>query len=173
MFVMKKFILTACLAAVCVVAGAQANEAYDRGYKGSLELENMILVNKAPDNMSGIALVTSHGYCYGNGVYLGGGLALSTELRYRNFDRAMIFAEGKYNLKYATVSPYVRLRTGLEFDAWDTEKVGVYFSPAIGVDFSRFTMSLSYRLSSSQWKVPEGLAINRENWLTCSFGIYF
>ena len=170
---MKKILFVIGMTLLCVAANAQSNGAYKQGYRGSIELENMVLVNKAPDNMSAMSLVTSHGYSYGNGMYLGGGLGLSTEFKYRDFDRAQLFVEGKYNFLYNVVSPFVQLRTGLDFDFWNSDKVGVFFSPAVGVDFSRFTMRLSYRLGSSQWGVPEGVAISRENWLTCSFGIYF
>lgn len=91
--------------------------------------------------------------------------------------RAQFFVEGKYNFTDGKVSPYAQVRTGLELKVWGNDSLGLFLTPAVGVDFSRFTLRLSYRLTGVQ--MPETVGsqrvtlVGRNNWLTCAFGFYF
>ncbi|MBR3983650.1 MAG: hypothetical protein IKJ92_01680, partial [Bacteroidaceae bacterium] len=72
---MKKFIAT--FALVATVMGMQAqNETkdfvnYERGYRADIALSTSISEQ--------YSITTSHGYSFGNGLYVGGGVAFTAE----------------------------------------------------------------------------------------------
>ena len=174
---MKKILIcTAMTVMICSSVCAQENKAFKKGYRGGLELENMVLVNK-DDQTAALGVTTFHGYSYGNGMYVGGGLGLVSELYVSDIERAQLFVESKYNFVDGHVSPFAQLRTGLEFNAWNNNRIGLFLSPAMGIDFSRFTLRISYRLTGTQAPVTvnsqRATLVGRNNWITCAFGFYF
>ncbi len=77
---MKKIVLIA-LAVIFTAAtmSAQSGKAFEKGYRGNVSLTGNIGVNKAFFN-NGIELTTSHGYSFGDGVYIGGGIGLNVSM---------------------------------------------------------------------------------------------
>lgn len=141
---MKKVILTVLLMAFAVVAFAQtSNSSYKKGYKADVELGTKIYSGKG----KGCYMVTtSHGYSFGNGLYVGGGLGIGVETfgMLYNADARIcvpIFADVKYSFMNRLVSPFVSLKTGGYYD-YTQCGIGYFVRPAIGVDIWRFSLNV-------------------------------
>lgn len=128
---------------------------FNRGYRANIELDW-----SHGGNGFGIVhygLTTSHGYSFGNGLYLGGGLGVMEEQHSSpvsaSYFSLPVFADLKYSFINGTVSPFVALRGGMIIGT--THKgFGGYLRPSIGVDIWRFSLTLSYELMGNPHRKP-------------------
>ena len=143
-----KFLIAACLVA-CFSAAAYAqpkNSSYKKGYRADVELGTSIYSNAHPVKL-GYTVSTSHGYCFGNGLYVGGGtgifydssMAHSTNKKY--VCSLPVFADVKYSFVDKGASPFFELKGGGYFDCSD-RGAGYFVRPAIGLDVKQFSISV-------------------------------
>lgn len=143
-----KFLIAACLVA-CLSAAAYAqpkNSSYKKGYRADVELGTSIYSNAHPVKL-GYTVSTSHGYCFGNGLYVGGGtgifydssMAHSTNKKY--VCSLPVFADVKYSFVDKGASPFFELKGGGYFDYTDCG-TGYFVRPAIGLDAKQFSISV-------------------------------
>lgn len=121
------------------VTAQTKNYLYYKGYRANVQAGYMFEGHHPTYSLS-----SSHGYSFGNGLYIGGGsgLFLNT-LDYGEGSRFMIplFAEVKYSFLNRKVSPYVDFKAGLLGDL--TKKgFGRVINPMIGVDVGRFSLGI-------------------------------
>ena len=84
----------------------------------------------------GADLFTSHGYSFGNGLWVGGGTGLSFPSPYDLF--LPLYSEIKYSfLADRRVSPFLSARVG---GMTNFEECRMILCPAFGVDISRFSV---------------------------------
>ena len=132
------------------------NVNYRKGYRADIELSCII-----PHTW---AITSSHGYSFGNGLYVGGGAGFSAEFLpdYNTMSSyiAPVFADLKYSFINKLASPFVNLRTGASYDITN---VGIrYFvAPSIGVDIARFAIKVGYEYQVGVWN--NSLGVNRHN----------
>lgn len=138
---MKKIFMM--LVAVMVVAAGSGNDlnAREKGYvKGNALAQSgyvgNIGVSLTPFLGFGAEFTTSHGYGFGNGLWMGGGFGVSAS---SDFGVLLpLFAEVKYSiLRNMKVSPFIDCRLGL---ITDFDNTVVLFSPSFGVDIDRFSV---------------------------------
>lgn len=128
---------------------SQNNSSYDTGYHPSIEAG--LVLNR--EHAVATAL-TSQGYCFGNGLYLGGVTGLVIGAAGTAGGRAQmipVMADVKYSFLDRKASPFVGLRTGAAFDiSSDGFASGVAFvlRPVIGVDIRRFSISAGVNLQT-------------------------
>ena len=128
---------------------SQNNAGYDIGYHPSVEAGVVL------NNVSAVAsAMTSQGYCFGNGLYLGGVTGLVFGAVSSDGGRAQmipVLAEVKYSFLDRKASPFVALRTGAMFDLSSdgfASGAGFVLRPTIGVDIRRFSVSVGVNLQS-------------------------
>lgn len=141
------------------------NVNYRKGYRADIELSCII-----PHTW---AITSSHGYSFGNGLYVGGGAGFSAEYLpdYNTMPSyiAPVFADLKYSFINRLASPFVNLRTGASYDMTN---VGIrYFvAPSIGVDIARFAIKVGYEYQVGVWN--NSLGVNRHN-VVCGVAFTF
>lgn len=122
---MKKIITIIALAAITAFcASAQTNSWHKKGYSFDVELAT----TKAFDQN---AFSTSHGYSFGNGLFLGGGAAFEYVVSESTY-MTPVFAEARWSVLDKTISPYIDARAGYMIIADHANSF--YFSPTIGLD---------------------------------------
>jgi hypothetical protein len=132
------------------------NVGYDRGYRADIEL------SWADESVWGIA--SSHGFSFGNGLYVGGGAGFGAELRKKaatsesNWEASYfvpVFADIKYSFMKTLASPFVSLRGGA---IADISNLGVrtFASPAVGLDIARFSLKAGYEYQLGFWGYLDG-----------------
>lgn len=106
----------------------------------------------------GCIVTTSHGYSFGNGLWMGGGIGLSFSDYYDSI-YLPVFAEVKYSFTpEKKVSPFVDCRLGY---MTELDNMFGYINPAFGIDFNRCSVFTSYNnLSSNINTVHFGFAFN-------------
>lgn len=117
---------------------------YMRGYRANVELSCGIA------QQWGIS--TSHGFSFGNGLYVGGGTGFAAEFvpDYKSKPSFLVpvFADIKFDFIDKAVTPFVGFRAGELIDLTDSE--GRWFiSPCAGVDISRFSISVGYEFQQT------------------------
>ena len=138
------------------------NVGYHRGYRADVEL--------AWDSSKHWSISTSHGFSFGNGLYVGGGVGFSAALtkadkntKSSNTEGAYqpeskwdakyytpMFAEVKYSFMKSFATPFIDLRGGAIADITDSG-ASLFINPAIGVDIARFSIKVGYELQSGFW----------------------
>ena len=116
----------------CVVVSAQGknNLLSDRGYVGNVG------VSVSPGLGIGADIFTSHGYSFGNGLWIGGGTGLSFPSPYDLF--LPLYSEAKYSFKVdQNVSPFLGAKMGVMTNFEDSLMI---LNPAFGVDIKRFAI---------------------------------
>lgn len=153
---MKKLLIAA-LAVICLSAFSASAESYTykQGYRGNIGLgisnfqgENIFVNDFA-------VFETNHGYSFGNGLYVGGGIQIcSYSASEDNFGMVPIYAEAKYNFLNCLISPFVDARIGANIatakDATTgTVKgaTGFMVCPMVGVDIWRFSLAFYYQVN--------------------------
>ena len=120
------------------------NVGYDRGYRADIELS---WANKSVWGIS-----SSHGFSFGNGLYVGGGAGFGAELT-KNTDTSEsnwnasyfvpVFADIKYSFSKRLAAPFVSLKGGAIADITN-KGIRTYVNPAVGLDIARFSLKVGY-----------------------------
>ena len=132
------------------------NVGYERGYRADIEL------SWAGKSVWGIA--SSHGFSFGNGLYVGGGAGFGAELT-KQADTSgsswnasyfvPVFADIKYSFMKTLASPFVSLRGGAIADITNLG-VRTFASPAVGLDIARFSLKVGYEYQLGFWGYLDG-----------------
>lgn len=142
---MKKVILSAvAFFLAAMVMSAQESHAFEKGYRGNMSVGGDISVTKGwTDNFVG--LTTSHGYSFGDGMYMGGGIGLNLEFG-GDYVCVPLFFESRYNIVAWKLSPYVDCRVGFEaiLPGGDGSAIAFMASPGVGIDYRRLSYRVGY-----------------------------
>ena len=146
------------------------NIGYNRGYRADIEL------SWANKSVWGIA--SSHGFSFGNGLFVGGGAGFGAELTKNAAARVSndvidpeytytpdsswnasyfvpVFADIKYSFMKTLASPFVSLKGGAIADITNLG-VRTFASPAVGLDIARFSLKVGYEYQLGFWGYLDG-----------------
>ncbi len=138
------------------------NVGFRTGYRADVEL--------GWDNSKCWNISSSHGYSFGNGLYIGGGVGFSAALtkadkntKSSNTEGAYqpeskwdakyytpMFADVKYSFMRSFVTPFIDLRGGAIADISDSG-ASLFINPAVGVDIARFSLKVGYEHQLGCW----------------------
>lgn len=139
---MKRLIFLLLIALVPLEISAQSRLS-DKGYVGDVSLSASFDSSIG----AGVDLLTSHGYSFGNGLWLGGGTGVCMADK---SDGMMlpIYTEARYSFLDINdnAHPFVGCKMGYITDFDETIS---FISPTIGVEFKRFSYFASYKIISS------------------------
>ena len=126
---------------------------YERGYRADIAVSTSISEQ--------YTLSTSHGFSFGNGLYVGGGVGFTAET-FLNFEDAPhylvpLFADVKYTFLNKRVSPFVSARVGGVFNT-EYKMNSMLINPMVGIDVRHFTVGLGYELQHAFKGVIENKA---------------
>ena len=126
---------------------------YERGYRADIAVSTSISEQ--------YTLSTSHGFSFGNGLYVGGGVGFTAET-FLNFEDAPhylvpLFADVKYTFLNKRVSPFVATRMGGVFNT-EYKMCRMLINPTIGINVRHFTVGLGYELQHAFKGVIENSA---------------
>ena len=136
------------------------NVGYSRGYRADIEL--------SWTNKSVWSITSSHGFSFGNGLYVGGGTGFGAELTKQtetpesSWDASYfvpVFADIKYSFTKTLASPFVSLRGGAIADITNLG-VRTFASPAVGLDIARFSLKVGYEYQLGFWGHLDGKHIH-------------
>ena len=136
------------------------NEGYDRGYRADIELSWA--------NKSVWGITSSHGFSFGNGLYVGGGAGFGAELFKKaktpesNWNASYfvpVFADIKYSFTKTQVAPFVSMKGGAIADITN-KGIRTFANPAIGLDIARFSIKVGYEYQLGFWGYLDGKLIH-------------
>ena len=132
------------------------NVGYNRGYRADIELSWA--------NKSVLGITSSHGYSFGNGLYVGGGAGFGAELSKvtetpesnRNASYFVpVFADIKYSFTKTLASPFVSFKGGAIADITN-KGIRTFANPAVGLDIARFSLKMGYEYQLGFWGHLDG-----------------
>ena len=148
------------------------NVGYNRGYRGDIEL------SWADKSVWGIT--SSHGFSFGNGLYVGGGAGFGAELTKNPVATASVaddvidpeysytpesnwnasylvpvFANIKYSFLNTLATPFVSLKGGAVADITN-KGIRTFANPAVGLDIARFSLKVGYEYQLGFWGHLDG-----------------
>ena len=148
------------------------NVGYNRGYRADIEL------SWADKSVWGIT--SSHGFSFGNGLYVGGGAGFGAELTKDPVTTASVaedvidpeysytpesnwnasylvpvFADIKYSFLNTLATPFVSLKGGAVADITN-KGIRTFANPAVGLDIARFSLKLGYEYQLGFWGHLDG-----------------
>ena len=141
---MKKILICILMMACSLAVSAQNNRAFKKGYQGDIEIGNYAVFGKG--KFGGlIQATTTHGYRFGNGMFIGAGFGVGYDLAVDDGPVIPIYMDAKYNFLDAAVSPFASARTGIRFcGASRYEMFQPFIAIAGGIDVGRFSVKLGY-----------------------------
>ena len=132
------------------------NVGYNRGYRADIEL------SWADKSVWGIT--SSHGFSFGNGLYVGGGAGFGAELTKKaktpesNWNASYfvpVFADIKYSFLNTLATPFVSLKGGAVADITN-KGIRTFANPAVGLDIARFSLKVGYEYQLGFWGHLDG-----------------
>ena len=138
-----------------------ASRMYRKGYRADIEL------SWANSNHWGIS--TSHGSCFGNGLYVGGGAGFNAIMDEKVTFYTPIFADIKYSFINRLGSPFVSAKAGGLIDITNSG-IRTFINPALGVDISRFSIKVGYEYQFGCWGFGKG---SHNHQVKCGVGFTF
>lgn len=148
------------------------NVGYNRGYRADIEL------SWADKLLWGIS--SSHGFSFGNGLYVGGGAGFGAVLTKNPVATASVaedvidpeysytpesnwnasylvpvFADIKYSFLNTLATPFVSLKGGAVADITN-KGIRTFANPAIGLDIARFSLKVGYEYQLGFWGHLDG-----------------
>ena len=152
------------------------NVGYNRGYRADIELSWA--------NKSVWGITSSHGFSFGNGLYVGGGAGFGAELTKNSTSMANVedevidpeysytpetnwnasyfapvFADIKYSFTKTQVAPFVSMKGGAIADITN-KGIRTFANPAIGLDIARFSLKVGYEYQLGFWGHLDGKHIH-------------
>ena len=117
-------------------ANGKGNALSEKGYVGNVGMSVSASIGIGAD------IFTSHGYSFGNGLWMGGGTGLAFPSAYDVF--LPLYTEVKYSfMTDAKASPFLGAKVGFMTNFDDTLTI---LNPAFGVDLDRFSIFASVGL---------------------------
>lgn len=145
---MRKFltvIAASLMTAISLSAkGEGKNLYYEKGYLGNVAVGGNVGLSN--DFGSRTTLLTSHGYSFGNGAFVG--LGTGVMMDFAGHCTIPLFTNFKYSFINNTVSPFIDYKMGGSI--YDLSSVNLFVSPSVGVDVGRFSFSIGYILQASR-----------------------
>ena len=143
---LMKGIVLVFMATVSMTMSAQdwKNSSYRKGYHADLSLETLLVDKYVGQEIS---VNTSHGYCWGNGLYVGGGTGVEYGFygllpnEYSIY--VPVFAEIKYSFMNKLASPFVDFRGGALME-YVNHGTGFMVNPSVGVDIWNFSLRVGF-----------------------------
>ena len=132
------------------------NVGYNRGYRADIELSWA--------NKSVWGITSSHGFSFGNGLYVGGGAGFGAELTKNtktpetNWNASYfvpVFADIKYSFTKTHVAPFVSMKGGAIADITN-KGLRTFANPAVGLDIARFSLKAGYEYQLGFWGHLDG-----------------
>ena len=132
------------------------NAGYNRGYRADIELSWTY--------KSVWSMTSSHGFSFGNGLYVGGGAGFGAELTKQAQTPESsggasyfvpVFADIKYSFMKTLASPFISLRGGAIADITNPG-IRTFASPAVGLDIARFSLKVGYEYQLGFWGHLDG-----------------
>ena len=148
------------------------NEGYNRCYRADIELSWA--------NKSVWGITSSHGFSFGNGLYVGGGAGFGAELTKNPVATASVaddvidpeysytpesnwnasyfvpvFADIKYSFSKTLAAPFVSLKGGAVADITN-KGIRTFAYPAVGLDIARFSLKVGYEYQLGFWGHLDG-----------------
>ena len=132
------------------------NVGYNRGYRADIELSWA--------NKSVWGITSSHGFSFGNGLYVGGGAGFGAELTKNavtpesNWNASYfvpVFADIKYSFMKTFASPFVSMKGGMIADITN-KGARTFANPAVGLDIARFSLKVGYEYQLGFWGHLDG-----------------
>ena len=136
------------------------NVGYNRGYRADIELSWA--------NKSVWGITSSHGFSFGNGLYVGGGAGFGAELFKKaktpesNWNASYfvpVFADIKYSFTKTQVAPFVSMKGGAIADITN-KGIRTFANPAVGLDIARFSLKVGYEYQLGFWGHLDGKHIH-------------
>jgi hypothetical protein len=152
------------------------NVGYNRGYRADIELSWA--------NKSLWGITSSHGFSFGNGLYVGGGAGFGAELTKNTVATASVsddvidpeysytpesnwnasyfvpvFADIKYSFTKTLAAPFVSMKGGAIADITN-KGIRTFANPAVGLDFARFSLKVGYEYQLGFWGHLDGKHIH-------------
>ncbi len=150
---MKKFFMMAiALLGIATATMAQENKNphFDKGYHAD------VILLATTDNIFHIN--TSHGYAFGNGLYVGGGAGFGAEgIKGEPHYVPSLFLDARWSMLNTKISPFVDVKATQYIDL--TEGATNYgLTPTIGLDINHFSLGVGYALrgTRSAWQLSMG-----------------
>ena len=155
----KTLVLVAAIIALSTGATAQENidnPFFKQGYRADIQIR----ANTSRQSY----ISTSHGYSFGNGLYLGGGAGVGAEY-VPDFSAdanivTCVFADGKYNIANWKLSPFVAARVGAVLPVETLDQPRFSATASVGVDWGRISISAGYTLQKSMNGAEFGLGFS-------------
>ena len=139
---MKKLVLiTIALVFAAISISAQEYGGFKKGYSANISTGLGISVSKT-DPANFVSITTSHGYSFGDGMYVGGGIGLEPQIN-GHAARIPIYFESKYNIEKSTLSPFVDCRMGCNYII-GYDSIRYFLSPGVGFDYHRLSYRINY-----------------------------
>lgn len=111
---------------------------FKQGYMGNVELG--VGADVAEDRNAAVSILTSHGYVFGKGVYLGFGAGIQPSL-YKWGDFSIpVFTDFKYSPINGVVSPFIGMSLGMHYYT----SCGLFVSPNVGINIGRWSIFMRY-----------------------------
>ena len=148
------------------------NVGYNRGYQADIELSWA--------NKSVWGITSSHGFSFGNGLYVGGGAGFGAELTKNTADMTNVadevidpeysytpesnwnasyfvpvFADIKYSFTKTLATPFVSMKGGAIADITN-KGIRTFANPAVGLDIARFSLKVGYEYQLGFWGHLDG-----------------
>ena len=148
------------------------NVGYNRGYRADIELSWA--------NKSIWGITSSHGFSFGNGLYVGGGAGVGAELSKNTAAMANVadevidpeylytpqskwnasyfvpvFADIKYSFTKTFAAPFVSMKGGAIADITN-KGIRTFANPAVGLDIARFSLKVGYEYQLGFWGHLDG-----------------
>lgn len=138
-------------------AGENVNLHFNKGYAADVQL------TAADVNM--FHITTSHGWAFGNGLYLGGGAGFGAEWLGKVSESdahyvPSLSVNARWSMLNAKVSPFVDVKATQYIDL-TAGKSNYGLTPAVGLDMGRASLSVGYSLRGERSAMQIG------------FGLYF
>ena len=145
-------ILAVFLLCSTAVSAQSKNPYYERGYKADLQIGMSPARNYVVANST---LTTSHGYCFGNGLFVGGGTGVYIDRRSIDMKKASVllpvYGEVAYSFMNRMASPLIGVRGGALSD-YTVRGSGFFVRPYIGANVWRMTVSVGVEYMSMGYR---------------------
>lgn len=157
---MKKFILIA-TALLGIVAHTSANDNlnrhFNKGYAANIQL--------SATDIDIFHITTSHGWAFGNGLYVGGGAGFGAEWWGGDVLKSVpryvpsLFVEARWSIVNDKVSPFVAINASQYIDLTELN-TNYGITPALGLDMGRMSLSVGYAFRGERSAMQVGVAFN-------------